>query len=750
VYNNKDLVSATSPENGTVSYTYYDTHRVATKTDAKGQQIAYSYDGLGRMTMAQRYYPSGGTLVEDASQRTTYSFDANPYDATYSQHVAGRLAAVQYSGGNCTSLGPPRTGCDTMQEMYTYSAAGGMLGKRVRVIRGGAQGDLNASWTYDNEGRVTGVTYPQWSNAGASVPGSSYNYAFDSMGRLNTMTDQLSLNALISGVTYGVANETLSMSGILNETRTYSNLFQLTRITVPGALDIQYAYSAAQNNGKIASQTDVISGEQVTYAYDALNRLASAVTSDNASVTQWGQSYNYDGFGNLTDQNVIKGSAPTMHVAYNYLTNRQTGDAADANGNLGTNYVYDIENRLLQAGTGAPQYAYDAGGQRVWRGSASPAMDEITYWSGSQKLAAYQVVVNGSAINFTLTGTNAYFGGRLIAKGTVNLGGTNDKVTLASVKSDRLGSFGKFYPYGLEKPSATTNDTEKFTGYFRDAATGLDYANARYHQPGVGRFMTPDPFGGSAKRRNPGSWNRYAYAGGNPVNYTDPTGLCNQGQSTAQCIWTGVVGGAQVIVGGLDAWAINGSAGLAIPILGGQAISNLTSGYNNLQQAFTSDGPNAWLTTISTLSNPATALVAVASGNIDATNTASSQTSAVSSLATFVATAVSNPPGSIKNLPALVSYVAGTATSVNALLPSSDSIQLTPATPAPFPYVPLSPLPVPAPPAVNVIVTNPEPTVMDVTGTSDSVDYAFMDIGGGGGGGGGFHEEESAGFDDNF
>jgi hypothetical protein len=65
-------------------------------------------------------------------------------------------------------------------------------------------------------------------------------------------------------------------------------------------------------------------------------------------VTQWGQSYTYDGFGNLTDQSVIKGSASTMHVTYNAANNRQTGDVADANGNIGSNYVYDVGNRLLQ------------------------------------------------------------------------------------------------------------------------------------------------------------------------------------------------------------------------------------------------------------------------------------------------------------------------------------------------------------------------------------------------------------------
>jgi hypothetical protein len=52
----------------------------------------------------------------------------------------------------------------------------------------------------------------------------------------------------------------------------------------------------------------------------------------------------------LTDQNVIKSSAPTMHVVYNASTNRQTTDTVDANGNIGSGYIYDIENRLPQAG----------------------------------------------------------------------------------------------------------------------------------------------------------------------------------------------------------------------------------------------------------------------------------------------------------------------------------------------------------------------------------------------------------------
>jgi|SRR5579883_1578437 len=71
--------------------------------------------------------------------------------------------------------------------------------------------------------------------------------------------------------------------------------------------------------------------------------------------------------------------------------------------------------------------------------------------------------------------------------------------------------------------------SEKFTGYLRDAETGLDYADQRYYQPGMGRFLTADPYmannGGTGDSADPGSWNRYAYVGGDPVNYYDPDGL---------------------------------------------------------------------------------------------------------------------------------------------------------------------------------------------------------------------------------
>jgi YD repeat-containing protein len=91
---------------------------------------------------------------------------------------------------------------------------------------------------------------------------------------------------------------------------------------------------------------DGVTGEEVSYQYDALNRLASAETTGAG----WGQAFGYDGFGNLVAQTVTKGTAPSLSVVVDPATNRVVGWPYDANGNLlASGYSYDVENRLLAA-----------------------------------------------------------------------------------------------------------------------------------------------------------------------------------------------------------------------------------------------------------------------------------------------------------------------------------------------------------------------------------------------------------------
>jgi len=98
---------------------------------------------------------------------------------------------------------------------------------------------------------------------------------------------------------------------------------------------------------------------------------------------------------------------------------------------------------------------------------------------------------------------------------------------LGSVRSGGPGGLGyqAQYPYGVEYTPQTVNDREKYATYTRDSVTGLDYAMNRYYSSQWGRFLSPDPSGGSVAPGNPQSWNRYGYAANDPANRADPTGL---------------------------------------------------------------------------------------------------------------------------------------------------------------------------------------------------------------------------------
>ena len=82
--------------------------------------------------------------------------------------------------------------------------------------------DLNATFTYDNEGRMLTEQYP--------LGGPNLARAYDAMGRLNTLTEQTAQQTIISGATYGPAGQLLSISGLYGEGRGYNSLLQMTSL----------------------------------------------------------------------------------------------------------------------------------------------------------------------------------------------------------------------------------------------------------------------------------------------------------------------------------------------------------------------------------------------------------------------------------------------------------------------------------------------------------------------------------------
>ncbi len=114
-----------------------------------------------------------------------------------------------------------------------------------------------------------------------------------------------------------------------------------------------------------------------------------------------------------------------------------------------------------------------------------------------------------------------------------------DLVTTTYYHSDHLGSSNvltdqngnqvalyEYSPYGetvTSNPGTLDPSTPYlFTGKELDDSTGLYFYGARYYDPEIGRFITPDSIVQAPS--DPQSLNRYSYCRNNPLNLVDPTG----------------------------------------------------------------------------------------------------------------------------------------------------------------------------------------------------------------------------------
>jgi RHS repeat-associated protein len=106
--------------------------------------------------------------------------------------------------------------------------------------------------------------------------------------------------------------------------------------------------------------------------------------------------------------------------------------------------------------------------------------------------------------------------------------------TIALVQGD--GTVRNRYAYDPYGQTTTTCPTGscvsnpfQYTGAEHDETTGLYKIGHRYYQPDHGRWTQPDPLGNRTNAAMPTEAHPYLYVGCNPINYTDPTGLCTVG-----------------------------------------------------------------------------------------------------------------------------------------------------------------------------------------------------------------------------
>jgi RHS repeat-associated protein len=243
-------------------------------------------------------------------------------------------------------------------------------------------------------------------------------------------------------------------------------------------------------------------------------------------------SFTYDRYGNRTIQSVTAGNAPSNSVVVSATTNRITtsGYSYDASGNMtndGQNTLtYDGENRTITSSgsLGSGTYTYDGYGLRVTK--VSGGTTTVSIYSRGNVIAEYQ---NGAAPT-SPTNEYIYSGGQMIA--SVQSGLTyyfhNDHLShrMRTNSAGAIQDQRATYPFG-ETWYATVAGEWMFGNYERDAESGNDYAWARYDVNRLGRFSSPDPIRGTIS--DPQSLNRYAYVSNDPINHSDPSGLCKSG-----------------------------------------------------------------------------------------------------------------------------------------------------------------------------------------------------------------------------
>jgi RHS repeat-associated protein len=288
-----------------------------------------------------------------------------------------------------------------------------------------------------------------------------------------------------------------------------------------------------------------LGSEGWSYSYDDLDQLLKA---DSTTNTVLNQSFTYDAAHNLTSR--AKGGITTT---YSYPTQGGVvlpgtprhspssvsiqgaagqGFGYDYNGNMtgspGHTLTWDAENRLISYTKGGAdsRFTYWPDGTRqsqslgastTWyAGDAEKGPDGVWQWAVTpdiKRQGKFAQAASGS-----IPATPATF-----ATFSVHHDGVGSLILIADSSGNRQEA-ARYEPYGTPIKSIYVTGHSESRGYIGeryDAGTGLMYLNARYFDPEMGRFLSPDTWG----PLSPGvGTNRYSYAQNDPINKADPGG----------------------------------------------------------------------------------------------------------------------------------------------------------------------------------------------------------------------------------
>ncbi|UOX90536.1 hypothetical protein MUY14_07905 [Amycolatopsis sp. FBCC-B4732] len=519
----------------TARYDYDLRGNLAKSTDPSGAVITYTTDSFGRQTKVADPDKGVTTYEWDDAGRAVAQTDANNQRTTFTNDKLGRKTAKTTNAGTASATtvswtyDEVRAGYANVGKVTANTDAAGTrtfdydaLGHTVKTVRTVGAASYEFRYGFDAGDRKLWTTYPDGDTQGTAAAPLRY----DSAGRLTAIP------GYVTSATYNADGKVTRIANANGTTTTRPHDAErgwLTGIeTKSGANVVQDNKFTRDPSGNITKVTSPFPDESWTYTYDDGGRLTSA--TDDAGPAN-NQSLTYDAAGNIA-------------------ANSRTGA-----------YAYDPAHPHAVSTAGANTYTYDAAGNMT-----SGAGRTLT-WNGNGLLAS--VVKGGVTSTFTYDAddtrlqqveggvTRRYLGVDYevnVTAGTttkyISIEGTPvarvDGGTKYWVHTDIQGSVQaetdaagvevhrkKYRPFG-EVLSAGGSLPFESRGFIaeRQDSTGLVYLNARYYDPQLGRFISPDP---TIDGEDTIGLNRYAYAANDPVNQVDRTGLSCQKADGNKC-----------------------------------------------------------------------------------------------------------------------------------------------------------------------------------------------------------------------
>jgi RHS repeat-associated protein len=510
------------PDAGLWSFGYDNAGRQTTVTDARGAVTHTAYDQLGRPVETRRDGATGPLLARWE------------YDAPGEKGMVNRAIRATAQG-------------EWVVDTTGYDGRGRPLGTKWTVPSGlpGLAGEYTLGYGYDRADHITSVSYP----AIGGLPSETVTTVYNSLGLPERMTG---IDEYVWSASYDSRGRPATLGAgprpngqpWLGKSWSYDIDQRLARMqTSAGSTvsDHQFGYDRV---GVLTQRTNQLGAEtwRECFGYDVKDRLTSAY-STSASTCDGSQrgtgsrpynhAYTYGSDGNLRTR--VEGGT-TFTYAYPtgagvdrpHAPTAVNSDAYtwDANGNLASRRVagraetltWDAERLASVAGPdGASDFVYDPSGARLLRTTPNT---RTAYLAGHE--------INANLAGSSVIAVRSYgFAGQPIAVRTpagVDYLVTDQQGSVeASLPSGGNVDVARAYsPYGTRRGGGELDTDQGWIGQIEDDSTKLSYLNARYYDPNLGRFLSPDPL---YDRSDPESLNPYGYGYNSPTNATDASGL---------------------------------------------------------------------------------------------------------------------------------------------------------------------------------------------------------------------------------